>query len=506
MTITTVDIVIIIAYLIIVALIGSLSGGKQKSTKDYFLGGHSVPWWAVSFSIVAAETSVLTLISLPGIAYVSNLNFLQLTIGYVIARTIIAFVFLPAYKTGKLTTAYAFLGKRFGFRTQRYASVVFLFTRIAADGVRLFATAIPLALIFKSSLFFNGWSDFQIYATAIIIIAMVSFVYTYTGGVKGVIWADVLQMSFYIGGALLALVLLLHNLPPAFGAKIPAFKEQVFNFSFSDSILGFFREPYTFIGAIIGGTFLSLASHGTDQLIVQRLLTTRTLKDSQKAIITSGLVIMFQFTLFMAVGLLLYAQFGKVDFTNPQAIFHKPDEIFPYYIIHYLPSGAKGLIIAGLFAAAMSTLAGSMSSLSGSVMFDIYKPLNKGKNDPQKELFISRMFTIFAAVILISVAFIFISMTDSVVEIALGIASITYGGLLGTFLLGLFFEKVPEKGALAGFSAGIFVMLAVSLFPVILGSAPLVHWTWYVLLGTLVTIGVGVLFKKGGEDARQSPE
>lgn len=504
MTITTIDIVIIIAYLIIVALIGSLSGGKQKSTKDYFMGGQSVPWWAVAFSIVAAETSVLTLISLPGIAYVSNLNFLQLTIGYVIARTIIAFVFLPAYKTGKLTTAYAFLGKRFGFRTQRYASVVFLFTRVAADGVRLFATAIPLALIFRSAPFFNGWSDFQIYAAAIIIIAMVSFVYTYTGGVKGVIWADVLQMSFYIGGALLALFLLLNKLPSDFGAFIPKAKEQIFHSYFGDSFLEFIREPYTFLGALIGGTFLSLASHGTDQLIVQRLLSTRTLKDSQKAIITSGLVIMFQFTLFMVLGLLLYAFFGGIDLTRTGAPFHKPDEIFPYYIIHNLPAGAKGLLIAGLFAAAMSTLAGSMSSLSGSVMFDIYKPLTKGKENPKKELFVSRIFTIIAAVILIGVAFIFITLTHSVVEIALGIASITYGGLLGTFLLGLFFEKVPEKGALAGFSAGIFVMLAVSLFPIILGSAPLVHWTWYVLLGTLVTIGVGVLFKKGPEPARAS--
>jgi len=526
MGITAVDIIIIIGYLIAVALIGSFSGGRQKSTKDYYLGGSNVPWWAVAFSIVAAETSSLTFISIPGLAYISNLNFLQLTIGYLIARIIIAFVFLPAYKTGRLTTAYAFLGERFGIHTQRYASTVFLFTRIAADGVRLFATAIPLALIFKTTVFFSSWSNFQIYVVAIVIIAIVSFVYTFTGGVKGVIWADVLQMSLYIGGAFLALVILLDRLPAEFMTKIPEMKTQIFNFSFGDSIAEFFRKPYTFLGAIIGGTFLSMASHGTDQLIVQRLLTTRTLKDSQKAIITSGVVIIFQFTLFMAVGLLLYAFFDGAALNDPSAPFHKSDEIFPFFIIKYLPEGARGLIVAGLFAAAMSTLAGSMSSLSGSVIFDLYKPLVKGKDDPKKELLVSRIITLAAAAVLVLTALIFITMNQAVVELALGIASITYGGLLGAFLLGLFSKDVTEKGAITGFTAGISVMLLVSLFPyfckalfyvylvikIYLGidlgfmqslgavsEASFLHWTWFVLLGSTVTIISGMFFRKSAE-------
>lgn len=523
MGITTIDIIIIMCYLAVVALIGSFSGGRQKSTKDYYLGGSNVPWWAVSFSIVAAETSSLTFISIPGLAYISNLNFLQLTIGYLIARIIIAFVFLPAYKTGKLTTAYAFLGERFGIRTQRYASTVFLFTRIAADGVRLFATAIPLALIFKTTVFFSSWSNFQIYTAAIVIIAIVSFIYTFTGGVKGVIWADVLQMSLYIGGAFLALVILLDRLPAEFMTTIPEVKTQIFNFSFGDSIGEFFRKPYTFLGAVIGGTFLSMASHGTDQLIVQRLLTTRTLKDSQKAIITSGIVIMFQFALFMTVGLLLYAFFDGIALNDPSAPFHKSDEIFPFFIIKYLPEGARGLIVAGLFAAAMSTLAGSMSSLSGSVMFDLYKPLMKEKDNPQKELFISRIITIIAAAILVMAALIFITMNQAVVELALGIASITYGGLLGAFLLGLFSKEVTEKGAIAGFTIGISVMLLVSLLPYIcrmmfyinlvlniylgidisfmrdlgaMSEFSFLHWTWFVLLGSSVTIISGMFFRK----------
>ncbi len=493
MGISVVDGFIIAIYLVIVALIGSFSGGKQKTVTDYFLGGTSVPWWAVAFSIVAAETSSLTFISLPGVAYLGNLNFLQLTLGYLIARTIIAFTFLPAYKQGKMVTAYAFLEQRFGPGLRRYASVVFLFTRIAADGVRLFATAIPLALIFKTTAFFQSWSNSEIYVLSIIIIAVVSLVYTYTGGVKGVIWADVLQMFIYIGGALIALYLLLGQVSDTIelGNKL-----NVFNFDWGTSIADFFRKPYTFLGALVGGTFLSMASHGTDQLIVQRLLSTKSLKDGQKAIIASGVLIMIQFVLFMVVGMLLYKFFMGISITDPTAPFHKPDEIFPYFIIHHIPIGVKGLIVAGLFAAAMSTLAGSMSSLSSSVMFDLYRPLSKKQVSAEKELKISRLFTIVTGLILIFVAFLFITLSHSVVEIALGIASITYGGLLGVFLLGLFFKNVTQKGAMVGFSAGIVVMLSVSLLPIIMGQPPYVHWTWFVFMGTLVTIGVGNLFRK----------
>ena len=490
---TTIDAVIVLVYLTAAALIGSFSGGKQKSVNDYFLGGSGVPWWAAAFSIVAAETSSLTFISLPGLAYIGNLNFLQLTLGYLIARIIIAVAFLPAYKKGKLSTAYAFLEQRFGPRLRRYSSLVFIFTRIAADGVRLFATAIPLALIFKTTAFFQPWSIAEIYIISIIITAAVSLIYTYTGGVKGVIWADVMQMSIYIGGALIALYLLLGQ-PPS--GIVLGNKMEIFNFDFSDSFLGFFREPYTFLGALVGGAFLSLASHGTDQLIVQKLLSTRSLRDSQKAIVASAIMVMLQFILFMAVGMLLYKFFKAIPVSDPNAPFHRPDEIFPFYIIYSLPVGIKGIIVAGLFAAGMSTLAGSMSSLSSSAMFDLYRPLF-GKNiSSEKELFISRLFTILAAIVLSLTAFLFITMNHSVVEIALGIASITYGGLLGVFLLGLFFKEVTEKGALVGFSAGIFAMLLVSLPPIILGEAPYVHWTWFVFIGTLVTLIVGNLFRK----------
>ncbi len=496
MEISAIDSLIIIMYLVTVALIGSLAGGKQKSTKDYFMGGKSVPWWAVSFSIVAAETSSLTFISIPGLAYISNLNFLQLTIGYLIARILVAVFFLPSYRKGELATAYTYLENRFGNITRRYASSVFLFTRVAADGVRLFATAIPLAIIFKSTSYFSRWSNFKIYIVAIIIITLVSLIYTYTGGVKGVIWADVLQMTIYIGGAILALIILLNSLPSSGTMQMLGQKTEIFNFNLGENIGDFFRKPYTIIASLIGGTFLSMASHGTDQLIVQRLLTTKTLKDSQKAIIGSGVLVIFQFVLFLIIGLLLYVYFKGVSLTDPMAPFHKADEIFPFFIIHYLPVGIKGIIIAALLAAAMSTLAGSISSLSSSSMLDLYKPFFAQEKNDKHDLIISRILTIVWAVILTLVAFLFIQVQQSVVEIALGIASITYGGLLGTFLLGRFFKNIKQPAAIAGFTSGILVMLMIILIPKLLGIPAIVHWTWFVVIGSLTCIITGNIWQR----------
>ena len=493
MTISSVDILIILIYLIIVALIGSFSGGRQRSTRDYFMGGKNIPWWAVSFSIVAAETSSLTFISIPGLAYLTNLNFLQLTIGYFIARILIALFFLPAYQTGNLETAYNFLENRFGTIMRRYASIVFLFTRIAADGVRLFSTAIPLAIIFRTIPFFDSWSGFNIYILAILIIAVVSFIYTFTGGIKGVIWADVLQMAIYLGGALIALILLSRATPLANAWSELGSKTEIFNLDFGASLTGFFSKPYTLIGSILGGIFLSLASHGTDQLIVQRLLTTKSLRDSQKAIIGSGIMVIIQFALFMVVGLLLYLFFHGISLQDPTSPFHKADEIFPYFILHYLPEGVKGLIIAGLFAAAISTLAGSITSLSASAMLDLYRPVFGKRSDGKHDLKISRIFTVIAAMILIFVAFLFIQVQQSVVEIALGIASVTYGGLLGAFLLGLFDKKTGTVSAVIGMTAGLLVMLLIILIPKITGTHEFVHWTWYVAIGTVVTVISGKL-------------
>ena len=470
----TLDYVIIVVFLIGSALFGMLIGGKQKTVKDYFLGSKEIPWWAVCFSIVAAETSTLTFISIPGLAYLTNLNFLQVTFGYLVGRIIVAAILLPAYSKGELKTAYTFLENRFGGKTRSFASIIFLFTRTAADGVRLFATAIPLKLMLNID-----------YPLAIAIIAVISLVYTYTGGMKGVIWVDVMLMFIYLGGAILSAVYLLNLIPGGWGAVTTASlagnKFSVFNLGFENGISGFFSQPYTLLGGLIGGAFLSMASHGTDQLIVQRLLSTKSLRDGQKAIVGSGVIVIIQFAIFLLVGVMLYAFYGKLDF--------KSDEIFPLFIINVLPAGISGIIVAGLFAAAMSTLAGSMTSLASSTMHDLYIPFF-GKNlDDQKQLRISRMFTIFWAGMLVISAILFMESSRAVVEIALSIASFTYGGLLGTFLLGILNKKAKQEDALAGFVAGIFIMISVI-------SLKLVAWTWYTIIGVIATLLIGSLLNK----------
>jgi len=466
-----IDYVIIAVYLIGIATFGIISGGKQKSVKDYFLGSKVVPWWAVCFSIVAAETSTLTFISIPGLAYLTNLNFLQVTFGYLLGRIIVAFVFLPAYSKGDLKTAYTFLEQRFGGKTRSFASIVFLFTRIAADGVRLFATAIPLKLMINIS-----------YPEAIMIMALVALIYTYTGGVKGIIWVDVIQMFTYLGGAIFAGIYLLNLIPGGWGTVVNAASESgklsIFNPGFDKGFAGFFSQPYTLIGGLLGGAFLSMASHGTDQLIVQRLLATKTLKESRKAIIGSGVIVIIQFAIFLVIGVMLYAYYGVMNV--------KSDTVFPKFIIEVLPPGVFGIVIAGLFAAALSTLAGSMSSLSSSTMMDLYLPFFGNHKSESAQLKISRMFTVMWAVLLVCAALFFMNTSQAVVELALSIASFTYGGLLGTFLLGILVKKARQEDALAGFVAGIFIMIAVI-------SLKLVAWTWFTLVGVIATLLIGGL-------------
>ncbi|MBK7631550.1 MAG: sodium/solute symporter [Ignavibacteriales bacterium] len=458
--------------MIAITAFGKIIGGKQKTVKDYFIGKQEVPWWVISFSIVAAETSTLTFISIPGLAYLTNLNFLQLTFGYLIGRIIVAQFFLPSYYKGDLTTAYSYLQNRFGNKTRSLASVTFLFTRTAADGVRLFATAIPLYLMLDISPMI-----------AIVIIAIVALLYTFTGGLKGVIWVDAIQLVIYIGGAILTGFYLISNIPggvgEVFSSSEISSKLSVFNFGFENGFAGFFSQPYTLLSGLIGGAFLSMSSHGTDQLIVQRLLAAKNLADSKKAIVTTGVIIIFQFALFLVVGVLLYAYYGPLNI--------KSDEIFSKFIIEVLPSGVKGIIIAGLFAAALSTLAGSITSLSSSVMLDLYIPFQKSV-DEKKNLLISKSLTVFWAVMLIFSAFIFMESSKAVVELALSIASFTYGGLLGTFLLGLSNKKIKQNHAIAGFISAIIIMSFIIIFKV-------VAWTWFILIGVCVTLLVGNLFE-----------
>ncbi len=474
---TTFDYIIVAVYLVGVALFGILRGGQPRSAQEYFLGKDEIPWWIVCFAIVAAETSTLTFISIPGLAYLTNLNFLQVTIGYLIGRIAVSALFLPAYFSGELSTAYAFLESRFGAKTRQFASITFLFTRIAADGVRLFATAIPLKLILNID-----------YALAISILAAVAFVYTFAGGVRGVIWVDAVQMVVYLGGAFLAGIVLVSGSAGGWSGitalASEAGKFQVFNLDFSGD---FFQKPYSLVSGVLGGAFLSMASHGTDQLIVQRVLATKSLAAARKALIGSGVIIVIQFAIFLTVGLLLYGHYDGASLNKLGVM--RADEIFPKFIIEGLPPGLSGLIIAGLLAAALSTLAGSMSSMASSTVLDLYKPLTRATMTPEHELRVARGVTLLWAVLLIGSAVFFMETTQTVVELALSISSFTYGGLLGTFLLGVLVKRATQEDALAGFVGGIFIMVTVI-------SLKLVAWTWYIMIGVAATLIIGGLLSR----------
>jgi SSS family solute:Na+ symporter len=469
---TTLDYTIVVAYLLGIALFGILQRGRHASARDYFLGRERIPWWIICMSIAAAETSTLTFISVPGLAYLADLGFLQLAFGYLLGRIFVGYVFLPAYYKGELSTAYAFLESRFGAKTRSFASIVFLFTRIAADGVRLFATAIPLKFILDVD-----------YGVAILILAVVSLLYTTIGGVRGVIWVDAVQMLIYVGGAALAAIFLVADFPGGWrGITLLASEAGKFRIIHPGFGGGFWSQPYTLLGGLIGGAFLSMASHGTDQLVVQRVLAAKSLPASRKALIGSGVIIIFQFALFLVVGLLLYGHYRGA--TPAELGLTRADEIFPRYIVEGLPPGVSGLIIAGLLAAALSTLAGSMSSMASSTVLDLYRPSAGKGATHRKELAVSRLATVLWAGLLVASAIFFMNTPQTVVELALSIASFTYGGLLGTFLLGVLFRRPAQEDALAGFVAGICIMVTVI-------SLKVVAWTWFTFVGVAGTILVG---------------
>lgn len=484
MNFTFLDIIIVIAYLGGITWFGIKIAGKQVSTKDYFLGGGKIPWWVVCFSIVATETSTLTFISIPGLAYMTNLNFLQITLGYFLGRVIVAWIILPAYFKGELGTAYTFLANRFGTPMKNLASGVFMLTRLAADGVRLFATAIPLALILKGTFIGTNLSNEWIYIISIIIIALITYSYTFAGGLKSVVWMEVVQLLIYLVGATAAIIVVSGFLEGGItGGIAKAFesgKYELFNFSFDGGLKGFISTPYTFIASIIGGAFLSMASHGIDQLVVQRLLATGSLGDSRKALVTTGGIIIFQFALFLFLGSLLFVFYGGVEMN--------PDEVFPKFIIEEMPTGISGLIIAALFAAAMSTLSSSITALGSTTMYDYVVPYYK-KLSQSNEIVISRLITGVWCILLVGSAILFMHSSHVVVELALSIASFTYGGLLGTFFLGVLFNSPKIKHAIPAFLAGIIVMIFIILFTSI-------AWTWYTLIGTSVTVITGLLLTK----------
>jgi SSS family transporter len=442
------------------------------------LGGKEMSWWSVGFSIVASETSTLTFISVPGLAYKGNLHFLQLAFGYFIGRLLVSLIFIPAYYRGDLETAYDFLGKRYGLPLRKFTSSVFIITRVLASGVRLFATAIPVHII-------TGLN----YPTCILLIGGFTLVYTYLGGLKAVVAMDVVQMFIYLGGAAASMGLILHRLPGGWSdvthwaAGSGTSKFALLNLSWGNSLWDYLASPYTLLGGLVGGTFLTMASHGTDQLLVQRLLGCRSRWDAQRALMLDASLIVLQFAFFLVLGLCLFAFYAGAPLT--QLGLRSPDEIFPKFIIENLPSGLAGLVVAGVLASAMGTLSSSISSLASSTYLDLFKGMkNAARWEAGREVLWSRLFTLFWGLILIGGAMLFTDARNPVVELGLKIASFTYGGLLGVFFLGMLFRRTSQCDAIAGFVAGLLSMILVLKFTSI-------DFTWHTLIGCLVTLLVG---------------
>jgi SSS family transporter len=480
------DFVLVIVYLLVSVVFGAWVGRNQRNMEDYFLGGRQLPWLAVTFSIVATETSVLTFISIPAVAYGGNLTFIQIAFGYILARIVVSLIFIPPYFRGSLQTAYHYLGSRFGLGMRRTASVTFMTTRVLADGVRLFATAIPLALIVKGSGLFAASEDRTFYIISIIVLSFLTMAYTYIGGIRSVVWMDAIQMSIYIGGALLAVVVIIGKLPGGLVSVIeaagPDNKFQWFDSGFGLAFGTFIAKPYTFFTALVGGAVFGMASHGTDQLIIQRVLTCRTQRDGQKAMIASGIIVTLQFVLFLIIGTLLFAFYGGA---SPEELgLTRADGLFPKFIVEQMPNGISGLIIAALLAAAMSTLSSSVSSLSSSTVLDIIANLSKRERTDAELLRLSRLVTLLWGGILAMTAILFVGLEGTVVEVALGIASYTYGGLLGAFLLGMINRRASQRDAMLAF------ILTILLLAVLIRSLQ-IAWPLFTLIGAVLCILIG---------------
>ena len=476
MGLNRIDLLIIAAYLAGITLFGLRFRKRQRTMRDYFLADRNIPWWAIALSIVAAETSTLTIISIPGLAYDSNFTFLQVVMGYVIGRVIISFVLLPQYFRGELYTAYQLIERRFGPELRTVTAGLFLLTRAAAEGVRVYAVSIVVAIAL-------GTGE----VASIAIITLLTLIYTFEGGLAAVIWTDVVQTFIYVGGTLVGLVTILHLVPGGW-TSVGAVASGLHKFQVFDPTISAhwpflnFAKPYTLWAGIIGGAFLTTASHGTDQLIVQRLLAARNQRQSVLALLSSGVAVLFQFGLFLFVGVMLFAYYQV-----PSSAFGRADRIYPTFIVSRMPHGIAGLLIAAVLAAAMSNLSAALNSLASSSIMDFYLRFRRDFRPELSEagrLRLARLATVGWALVLFGLAVLALHRVGRVVEVGLQIASIAYGALLGVFLLGVLTKRANQRGAMVGMICG----LAMELY---LWGWSQVAFTWWVAIGTCVTFAVG---------------
>ncbi|WP_286765000.1 MULTISPECIES: sodium:solute symporter [Rhodopirellula] len=494
MAISSFDLAVLVIYMLAMVAFGLWVGRDQKDLAGYLLGGRDMPWWSILGSIVATETSTATFLSVPGIAFAvdGDMRFLQLGLGLVIGRLVVAVVLVPLFRRGEIFSAYEILNTRFGGASKRFASLLFLVTRNLGDGLRLFLAGIALEKVLSVDL-----------VSCIVILGVFTIIYTFFGGIKAVIWSDCIQLVVYMVGGVLSLMILVRYFPGGwqqlveFGQETGRF--HVFDFRVrSTETFSVLTEPFTFWSGVIGGAVLTLGTHGTDQMIVQRYLAARSTADAQRAVVASGVVVLIQFALFLLLGVALACFYSQI---HPRAFEHN-DEVFAAFIVDYLPVGLVGLTLAAVFAAAMSTLSSSLNSSASAAVSDFYQPWllarRNGLTDKEAEekssddemsgnlLGVSRKLTIAFGLIQIAIGIGASYLSSSVISDALAIAGFTAGILLGVFLLGILTNSAHQRGALIGMVSGMIVLTAIKF-----GTS--VAWPWLAIIGSVTTFTAGYL-------------
>lgn len=484
-----IDLTIVVAYLLLALWGGRRLARGPTTLRHYYLTGRRMPWWAVTGSIVATETSTVTVIGVPGYAFGGDLTFLQLAFGYLAGRLLVAFILLPAYFSRELLSAYQLLTARVGRAFGQCAAAVFLITRNVADGLRLFATALVLTAMLTTAASALGLADppqTPVAIAAILLVAAVTLAYTWLGGMTAVVWMDVVQLVVYLTGTVAAAATLIAGIPggaqEAWAAAAEAGKLVTFDFAWD------LRRDYTFWSAVVGGAVFTAATHGTDQMFVQRYLCSRSLGDARLALIASGVFVVVQFALFLGIGVLLWAFYagsepGALDAITSAGVV-QADRVFPLYLMTHLPPGLRGLLLAAIVAAAMSTLSSSLNSSAASTIGDFYLNGPAGARSEAEALRASRWVTGAWAIVQVTVAIAAIGVSQRVIDDVLTVQFFSGGLMLGLFLLSVLIARPTPGVGIAGLAGGVVTITAVSLFSDL-------SWQWYVLVGSAATLGAG---------------
>src|SRR6267154_402251 len=522
-----IDSAVLLLYFVLIISIGLYMGRKEENLKDFALGGRAIPWWAVLASLVAAETSAGTFFGTPGEGFSHrDYTYLQLAFGTIIGRILVSYIFIKPYYDYKVFSIYEYLTARFGVASKNAASAVFMITRLLASGTRLYVAAIALALAYEmiSGSRPNETQTLWIYLGATVAIVILTAIYTTFGGIKAVIWTDLIQASIMIGSALIALALLYSAIPG--GWHEIAQRHGAFHVSDLiatgldpaksgwDKWKGMFETEYTIFAGLIGAAFITMGTHGTDQDMVQRMLTAKDVRRSRRSLICSALAdIPIAFT-FLSIGLLLWVYYQvHPDPTLPKS----PNETFCHFILYQMPVGLRGLLLAGIFATAMGSLSTALNALATSFTRDWYVTYIRPGANGVDSLRAVRWATVGFSILMIVVAsttsyFVIVRPNVRIIPIVLGIYGYTYGSVLGIFLAGMLTKsRGNDRGNFIAMIAGFIVVTILSGLPnnlaKIFGTKrysqpewlPVLEFPWWICFGTIVTFFVAILFRSTRE-------